>query len=150
MLLRLHYLTLEKQLTTTKKRISNKKTVVMTKEQTNKVTELLLEAGVFFANTDGYFGLDEKEVIKQCVAEVRKTNDISDDFISVDDLSVVTFDELVEQMNDVLNFVRGNDDAKKEIIMVVEKFIETVIKADGKISPEEAKEFQRWKNIFNS
>lgn len=122
----------------------------MTKEQTNKVTELLLEAGVFFANTDGYFGLDEKEVIKQCVAEVRKTNDISDDFISVDDLSVVTFDELVEQMNDVLNFVRGNDDAKKEIIMVVEKFIETVIKADGKISPEEAKEFQRWKNIFNS
>ena len=124
--------------------------VVMTREQTNKVTELLLEAGVYFANADGYFGLDEKEIIKQCIAEVRKTNDISDDFISVDDLSVVTFDELVEQMNDVLNFVRGNDDAKKEIIMVVEKFIETVIKADGKISPEEAKEFQRWKNIFNS
>lgn len=122
----------------------------MTKEQTNKVTELLLEAGVYFANTDGYFGLDEKEVIRQCITEVRKTNDISDDFISVDDLSVVTFDELVEQMNEVLNFVKGNNDAKKEIIMVVEKFIETVIKADGKISPEEAKEFQRWKNIFNS
>lgn len=121
----------------------------MTKEQTNKVTELLLEAGVYFANTDGYFGFDEKEVIRQCVAEVRKTNDISDDFISVDDLSVVTFDELVEQMNYVLNFVKGNDGAKKEIITVVENFIETVIKADGKISPEEAKEFQRWKNTFN-
>src|SRR5574344_894958 len=99
----------------------------MTKEQTNKVAELLTEVGIFFANCDGDFGMDEKEFIRKCVAEIRKNNDVSDDYISVKDLSHITFDEIENEMNRVLSFT-DSAEGKKKIISIVEKFIEGIIK----------------------
>lgn len=110
-----------------------------------KMIELCSKIGVFFGSCDGNYSDDERNFVSSFINKLKTEDTINNE---VENLmngvleKSYTIEEIIDETNQILEGL-GKDD-KKYLKDLLCQFIESVIKADGVLHPNEIKFYEQW------
>lgn len=114
----------------------------------SNMIQLLVKIGVFYAGADGCIDDSESNTINSFIKNICLECPAYTDINLLSSLKNESMDleKLMKEMDEYLSVFQTSE--KKEIIMIVNRFIEAVIKADGVIDPSESEYYDKWLKHF--
>lgn len=110
-----------------------------------KMIDLVVETGLFFANSDGHYSSQEKEFINSFIDQLSQVGSVDEIKDSIEDAINVTYslDTIVADTKAVVADLNENE--KAAVIATLASFIQNIIEADGKVSGPEVDAFDQWR-----